>query len=52
MLVITYFFDNVEFLKLLQSTMDRNNNLSGWPHIKRLEHTQDVREAWIAITQH
>ena len=44
--------DNVEVFKLLQSTMDRNNNLSGWPHIKHFEHNQDGCEAWIALTQH
>ena len=43
--------DNVEFFKLLQSTMDRNNNFSGWPHIKCFGRTQDGSEAWIALTQ-
>ena len=32
--------------------MDRNNNSSGWPHIKHFERTQDSREAWITLTQH
>ena len=44
--------DNVELFKLLQSTMDHNNNSGGCPHIKGFERTQDSRDACIALTQH
>ena len=44
--------DNVELFKLLQSTMDHNNNSIGCPHIKGFERTQDSRDACIALTQH